>query len=130
MNDSVEGFKKPTGVKLIVAGSRNISDASIVAQAIMDSGYWGIITEIVSGCAKGVDTLGELIAQANGIPIKKIPAKWKEYGRRAGYLRNEEMGHYADAAIVVRKDGIASKGSTSMIQVMHSLGKDVHVKEV
>ena len=126
----VAGFTSRTGVRLIVAGSRGITNVHIVAAAIQNSGYVGTIAEIVCGCAKGVDSLGEAIAKASGIPVKYFPADWQRYRRAAGPIRNEAMGHYADAAVIVREDGIASRGATSMLKVMKSLGKPVHLKEV
>lgn len=58
------------------------------------------ITEVVSGGAKGADLYGELWARRCSIPVIQIPAQWGLYGNRAGPLRNEEMGEYADALIV------------------------------
>ena len=44
-------------MKVIIAGSRSITDATIVEKAINESGI--TITEMVCGGASGVDTLGE-----------------------------------------------------------------------
>ena len=51
--------------------------------------------EIISGTAQGADTLGERYAIENGMQVKRMPANWEKYGRRAGYARNEEMAKYA-----------------------------------
>ena len=59
-------------MKVIIAGTRVVKDYSLVVQAVERSGY--TITEVVSGCATGVDQLGEQWARANGIPIKEMPA--------------------------------------------------------
>jgi hypothetical protein len=40
------------------------------------------------------------------------------------------MAHYCDAAVLIRKDGVASKGTTSMMKAMLALNKPVHLKEV
>ncbi len=71
------------------------------------------ITEIVSGTCKGVDQLGEEWAGRKGIPVKRFPADWNQYGRRAGPLRNREMAKYADALIAIW-DG-ESRGTKNMI---------------
>ncbi len=42
-------------MKVIIAGSRSINDYRLVERAVADSGF--DVTEIVSGCSKGVDTL-------------------------------------------------------------------------
>lgn len=101
-------------MKVIIAGSRNVKDYSLVVQSIVRSGY--DITEVVSGCATGVDTLGEQWARANGVPIKEMPANWNKYGNSAGPIRNRDMAEYADAAVVVW-DG-ESRGSRNMIENM------------
>lgn len=101
-------------MKVIIAGSRNIKDYKLVVDAIRASGY--SITEVVSGCATGVDTLGEQWARANDIPIKEMPADWARHGNSAGPQRNRAMAEYADAAIVVW-DGY-SRGSRNMIENM------------
>jgi hypothetical protein len=89
-------------MKLIIAGSRSITDYTIVKRAInrllinpTD------INEIVSGTARGVDRLGERYAKEHGIKITKFPANWNKYGKRAGYLRNEQMAKYADVLIAI-----------------------------
>lgn len=101
-------------MKVIIAGTRTVKDYKLVVQAVERSGY--NITEVVSGCATGVDTLGEQWARANNIPIKEMPADWSRYGNSAGPQRNRAMAEYADAAIVIW-DG-ESRGSRNMIENM------------
>lgn len=101
-------------MKVIIAGTRTVRDYSLVVQAVERSGY--NITEVVSGCATGVDQLGEQWARANNIPVKEMPADWNRYGNSAGPMRNRQMAEYADAAIVIW-DG-ESRGSRNMIENM------------
>jgi len=98
-------------MRTIIAGSRGITRFSRVLNAVESSGFE--ITEVVSGAARGVDTLGEEWAWTSNIPIKQFPAKWKEYGKTAGFIRNQEMADYADALIAVW-DG-KSSGTLDMI---------------
>lgn len=79
-------------MKVIIAGPRDIDDYEAVLTAIEASGF--TITEVVSGCANGIDTLGEHWAKANGIPVKPFPANWDEHGMDAGPIRNQEMVDY------------------------------------
>lgn len=74
------------------------------------------ITEVVSGKAIGFDTIGEDWAKSNDVPVKEFRADWDKYGKKAGPIRNEEMGDYADAAIVFWNG--KSKGSKHMIHYM------------
>lgn len=98
-------------MKVIIAGSRNGIIYSDVKKAIEDSGFK--ITEVVSGTARGVDRFGEQWAIENNVAIKRFPADWDTYGKRAGYLRNTQMAEYADALIAVW-DG-ESRGTKHMI---------------
>jgi hypothetical protein len=110
-------------MKVIIAGSRNVSDYSLVVQAVERCGY--NITEVVSGCAVGIDRLGEQWARANNIPIKEMPADWNRNGKAAGPIRNRDMAEYADAAIVVW-DG-KSPGSRNMVENMIRRKKPYYV---
>lgn len=101
-------------MKVIIAGSRNVKDYSLVVQSVQRSGF--DITEVVCGGATGPDTLGEQWAINNNIPVKHMPADWNRYGNSAGPMRNRQMAEYADAAIVIW-DG-ESRGSRNMIENM------------
>ncbi len=110
-------------MKLIIAGSRNITDYQILVNVIKLSGL--NITEVVSGTAYGVDKMGERWAKENNIPIKQFPANWSAYGKSAGYRRNEEMADYADGLLALW-DG-ESKGTKHMINIAKAQGLKVHV---
>ncbi|MDR3135180.1 MAG: DUF2493 domain-containing protein [Deltaproteobacteria bacterium] len=81
-----------------------------------ESGILNQVTEIVSGLAKGVDTLAIEYANKRGIGLKMFPADWKRFGRSAGPRRNEEMARYADYGVAVW-DGL-SHGTKHMIRLM------------
>ena len=110
-------------MKTIVAGTRDITDYQKVYDAIF-SAPW-IITEIVSGGARGVDTLGEQAAAALGIPVKVFPADWDRLKRAAGPIRNGQMAEYADALIAVW-DG-SSRGTADMIRQARAHKLRVHL---
>ena len=86
-------------MKTIIAGPRDFLDFQFVKKTIQESGF--IITEVVSGCAKGVDWMGEYWAALNGIPVKRFPAQWEYRGKAAGPIRNQVMVDYAKAAIII-----------------------------
>jgi len=110
-------------MKVIIAGSRNISDYMLVVNAVKSSGY--DITTVISGCAVGVDRLGELWARTNNIPIIEMPANWNRDGKKAGPIRNKEMALVADAAVIIW-DG-ESTGTRNMIDCMIKLKKPYHI---
>lgn len=128
-------------MKTIIAGSRDITDMTLVYDAVDESGF--DISEVVCGKAPGVDTLGESYAVGFGIPVKSFPAKWKDitvpgavirrgkyglYNAIAGHTRNQQMAEYADALIAVW-DG-QSTGTADMISRAKKLGLKVYIKYV
>ena len=110
-------------LKIVIAGSRTITDITALQFAIDRSDF--PITEVVSGCARGVDTLGEQWANSEGVPVSYWPANWARFGRAAGMYRNAEMASYADGAIILW-DG-ESRGTLDMIDKMRRLGKPYEV---
>jgi len=108
-------------MKVIIAGSRTITNYTLIAQAIKLSNFQ--ISEIVSGTARGVDRLGERYAKEHKIPIKQFPADWDKWGKQAGYIRNQAMARYADALIAIW-DG-SSKGTKHMVKEMRLSSKPI-----
>lgn len=116
-------------MKVIIAGSRCIdnqqevfSDLGELLQTWRNAGF--DITEVISGTAKGVDQIGEEWAALSNIPVKRMPANWKEHGKVAGLLRNIEMAKEADALIAFW-DGL-STGTAHMIATMVTMEKPVY----
>jgi len=100
-------------MKVIIAGSRDITSYKRIKIAIANSEF--VISEVVSGNARGTDRLGERWARENNILCKRFPANWDKYNKQAGYLRNVKMADYADALIALW-DG-KSKGTKHMINI-------------
>lgn len=75
---------------------------------------------IVSGKAKGADSLGERYAKEFGYTVEEYPANWEKFGKSAGYRRNAEMAEVADALIAFW-DG-QSRGTAHMISLAKSKG--------
>lgn len=111
-------------MKVIVAGSRTITDYKIVEDAINESGF--NITEVICGKAKGVDLLGEIYGKENNISIKYFTPDWKTYGKKAGMIRNKMMGDYSHGLVAVW-DG-ESPGTRGMIKYAKKKGLSVFVK--
>ena len=111
-------------MKVIIAGGRDLTDYDVCLEGVKNAGF--DITEVVSGHARGADSLGERFAQEAGLPLKLFPAEWDKHGRAAGPIRNNQMAAYADALIALW-DG-DSKGTRHMIQQAQKLGLKVHVE--
>lgn len=120
-------------MKTIIAGSRFIDNYDLVKRAIRFSGF--TINKVISGCAQGIDRLGEQWAEENKIEINRYPALWDQYGKKAGHIRNDMMTQNAEALILIW-DG-ESKGSANMLKqayknklkVYQYLISESHVRE-
>lgn len=110
-------------MKFIIAGGRNFDNYELLSTFC--NHLKENITEVVSGKARGADSLGEKWANENNVPIKPFPADWDLYGKRAGYVRNSEMAEYAEGLIAFW-DG-ESKGTKHMIDTAKSKGLEVYV---
>lgn len=114
-------------MKIIIAGSRDVTQYETVRQAVIKSGYWkefGKSIEVVSGAARGVDRLGEEFARRNGLIVHRMPADWKAHGKAAGHIRNRKMGDFAKAhegRLLAIWDG-KSPGTKGMINYARDIG--------
>lgn len=113
-------------MRTIIAGGRNLTDYALVERAVEQSGY--LITEVVSGAARGIDSLAEQWAADHGIDVTRFPADWTKQGRKAGPIRNAQMAQYADGLIAIW-DG-SSPGTANMIRHAVRCGLKVYVHRV
>lgn len=117
-------------INIVVAGSRDFKNYAFlckvmdaIVEKLKEKGYKQIT--VVSGRARGADTLGEKYARLHGLSIIEMPAEWSKYGKRAGYMRNEEMAKVGD--IVVAFWNGSSLGTKHMINLGHQYKKIVLV---
>ena len=107
-------------MKTIIAGSRTINDYDLLKEVILKSEFE--IDCVISGFANGVDMLGVKYAGEKELALMVYKADWNRYGKKAGYIRNEEMAQVGDALIYLY-DGV-SKGTQHMI----NLAKEYELK--
>ena len=115
--------------RVIIAGGRDF-DNYVLLKEKCDS----ILSEkakqcriiIVSGAAKGADSLGEQYARENGYAIDSRPADWNAHGKSAGFIRNVQMANSADALIAFW-DG-KSHGTKHMIDA--AINKELEVRTI
>jgi uncharacterized protein (DUF2147 family) len=112
-------------MKLLIAGSRSFAKQhkkiEAVIEAILAVKGWEPTT-VISGCAKGVDQIGQLWAEKNGVEIIRKPALWNKHGITAGLIRNKEMFDIADKAIIIW-DG-KSTGSKHTLSLFEGSDKE------
>lgn len=111
--------------RVIIAGGRNFDDYVLLFNKVQKYTMNMVSFEIVSGGAKGADSLGERYAKVNKVPLKIFKADWDKYGKGAGHIRNREMAEYA-THLIAFWDG-KSRGTENMINTAKELGLKVKV---
>ena len=112
-------------MKVIVAGGRDFNDYKLLKETLDNfQQEYGNITEVVSGTAKGSDKLGEQYANENNIPIKRFVPDWEGLGKKAGHVRNRQMGSYTKEhnGMLVAFWDKQSKGTKGMIDYATKIG--------
>lgn len=133
-------------IRIIIAGSRDFDNYSYLESQCHKIFYSlskedNVLTgriqedimnmEIISGTAKGADTLGEEFASNCCIKVKRFPANWDIHGKSAGYIRNEQMAKYAISdgnygVLIAFWDG-KSRGTKHMIDLAKKYGLKIYV---
>ena len=104
-------------MKLLIAGSRSIVDFDIAPHIPED------VDLIISGGAKGIDTLAEQYADARGIEKLIIRPQYELFGRAAPIRRNEQMVDASDTVLAIW-DG-KSKGTAYTLKYARKKGKTI-----
>ena len=115
--------------RIIVAGGRDFTDYALLSETldVILKRYTLREVQIVSGCCRGADALGERYAREHGIPVVRFPADWQAYGKAAGPIRNRKMAEYAsegEGILVAFWDG-KSRGTASMIRLAEKYGLQI-----
>lgn len=113
-------------MKLAVVGSRAFCDEGKLEQILEH--YKGRVTLLVSGGAKGADSLAESWAVKNLISTKVFKPDWQKYGRGAGMVRNREIIENCDECIAFW-DG-KSKGTENSISLCKKFNKKVTIVRI
>lgn len=103
---------------VIIAGGREFTNYVLLANALdllLKKKLTTHKIQIVCGKARGADSLGERYAKERGYTVLEYPAEWDKYGKRAGYMRNEQMAKVANCTVAFW-DG-SSKGTEHMINL-------------
>jgi len=123
-----EVFRTPGLIRVIVAGSRDFNsyeDLRVRLDSIL-SRHSNI--EIVSGGARGADSMGERYAIERGLLLRRIPAYWHAFNKAAGHIRNRRMAWYGThLAAFWNGESVGTKG---MIEIAVSEGLPKRVMKI
>ena len=103
-------------MRLLVVGSRNIESFDLSKYINKE------VSLIISGGAKGIDTLAEKYADKHGISKLILRPNYNLYGKSAPLLRNKQMVEICDSVLIVW-DG-KSNGTKYTIEYAKKRGKD------
>lgn len=88
------------GYILAIVGSRNLKSKELFQEGIVKAiEQWGVPSEVVSGGAKGADTMGEKWARDNEIVCTVYKPDWNQHGKKAGILRNIDIINKANKVL-------------------------------
>ena len=82
-------------MKVMIAGSRSIESIDISAYIPTNTDL------IISGGAKGIDSIAEQYADRHSISKLILRPDWSKYGKAAPLVRNKLMVDLADLIIIV-----------------------------
>lgn len=105
--------------KYAIVGSRTFTDYNLF-KTIVDK-FKHKISEIVSGGARGVDSLAERYAKENRIKITVFKPDWKKHRMFAGFARNIKIVENVD--IVFAFWNMKSRGTKNTITQSKRLNK-------
>lgn len=113
-------------LKCAIVGGRDFDDYGFMKK-VLDGQFDNLsfVESIVSGGAKGADTLAERYAKEIGRPMVVFKPDYKSYGRGAALVRNTQIIEYADV-VYAFWDG-RSKGTRDAINKAKKMGKILHV---
>ena len=116
-----------TKVRIIIAGGRDFNDYLQLRDTFTNfmAPYKNSEVTVISGMAKGADTLGIQIAKQYGLPVIEMPANWDHYGKSAGHIRNAEMAKIG-THLLAAWDG-KSKGTKGMIDISKKLKLEIRI---
>ena len=116
---------KEAKMKIAVIGSREITNINLEKHLPSEC------DEIVSGGARGVDSLAAAYAKRVGLKLTVFRPDYDAYGKSAPIIRNKDIVNYADTVIAFW-DGI-SRGTSFVIDYCKRVGKPctvVHMRKV
>ena len=111
-------------MKYAIVGSRNFEDYDLMEE-VLDA--YTNLDVIISGGAKGADSLARHYAVVNDIKLIEFIPEWSKYGRSAGFKRNKLI--IEDCDICIAFWDTKSKGTKSSINLAKKLNKSLRIVE-
>lgn len=108
-------------MRILVCGGRHYGNYSRVRDVLYP--YLGTVSLIINGGARGADGCARMFATDYGVPLKTYSARWDEYGKAAGHIRNQQMLDEGKPDLVIAFPG--GPGTANMIKRAKKAGVEV-----
>jgi hypothetical protein len=108
---------------LAIIGSRGFKDKELLDSILTPRK--DLIKKVISGGANGADKLGEQWAIENKIETEIFYPDWNKYGKKAGFIRNEDIIKNS-THVIAFWDG-ESKGTKHSIGLSKKLEKKLKI---
>lgn len=95
--DMIDKTKKQIKLGIVGSSKATYSDYDSVMLNVKSIMNNYDVVEIVSGCANGIDSIAERVANDLGIKFVPFPPAYK--GKTAYFLRNKQIAEYSDIVI-------------------------------
>ena len=121
-------------MKILVCGSRIYSEVTKIRRCIekclLEARSDCDRLVVVHGGARGADTICDRVCRELGVRRIVVHAEWKKYGRKAGYIRNQQMldAHPDIDRVYAFMVGKNSYGTQDMISRTKKKGIPVHLE--
>jgi hypothetical protein len=111
-------------VRILVCGGRDYDDADLVREVLDEQ--FEVVSCIIHGGSRGADSLARAWAKRNGVMTEQYSADWRQYGKAAGPMRNQQMLNSGAPDLVIAFPG--GRGTADMVRRAKDAG--VPVREV
>lgn len=116
--------------RVLVCGSRHWKDEDFIDGFVASLVPKGAV--IIHGAARGADSMAGQSAERHGLECLAFPADWDRHGKRAGFLRNQQMLDEAGPTMVAAftYDIYQSRGTCDMAKRALNAGLRVYINPV
>ena len=111
----IVGSRRRTGTKTFQSIERKLLELYEEGESLVSG-----------GCPTGADSYAEVLAKKHQIPIMIHYARWKKYGKSAGFTRNTDIAKDSDILIATPAED-RTGGTEDTIKKATKLGKKVYL---
>lgn len=109
--------------RVLVCGGRDYDDIPLLWEVLDAAHAANPIVALVSGMARGADSIAIMWAYNRGVLVAPFPADWRRDGKAAGPIRNQRMLDEGKPHLVIAFPG--GRGTEDMVKRAEKAGVPV-----